>query len=358
MLRIKSLKIVPALLLFLIASPLHSISQQHHFILKVHFDDPPVKTLGIGEAYYYKFKPYYAATIKPDSSTINNNTYFFEGTTLYPTAVRIWPSDNTQYFNKLFFIDTGYQEITLIKKDSSLIIKANTPIEKEHKKFLSEMGIKTIDDKIDGEKLLSYVQKNPNSYVALFAIINQAFNYSYPPVFEKINNAFGEKIKQTKAFKYYLNLYSHKNAASTDPNFLGTNLLGKKVTLSDIKGKSVVLLDFWGSWCLPCLQMIPHLKNLYQKYQSKGFQIVSISFDMNSSDWKKAVKKEGIQSWINVIAGQNYSLHDTTEVERKYAIKEFPTIILINMKGNIIARYDSEHDSESDLDKKLKEVFR
>ncbi|MEO8934292.1 MAG: TlpA disulfide reductase family protein [Xanthomarina sp.] len=345
-------------LLFFIASPFYSISQQYHFILKIHFNDPSVKTLGIGEAYYYKHKPYYAAKIKLDSAKGQDSTYLFEGSTLYPTPVRIWPQGASYFFNKLIFIDTGYQEITLIKKDSSYIINSNTDIEREHHKFLDEMGIKTIDDKIDGSKLLSYVQKNPDSYVALFAIINQAFNYSYLDIFEKINDKFSEKIKQTKAFQYYLNLYSHKSAEPTDPDFLGTSLLGKKVYLSDIQGKGVVLLDFWGSWCKPCRQMIPHLKDLYQTYHSKDFQIVSIAFDNNSQDWKKAVKEEGIQSWINVIAGQSYSLNDTTEVGRKYAIREFPTMILIDKEGSIIARYDSKHDSESDLDKKLREIFK
>lgn len=192
-----------------------------------------------------------------------------------------------------------------------------------------QWGIKTIDDKIDSSKLLSYVQKNPGSYAALFAIINQAFKYSYLTVFKKINDAFSEKIKQTKASKYYLGLYGHSTEDIANKDFLGTSLLGKEVTFSEVKGKGVVLLDFWASWCEPCMQMIPHLKNLYRKYNSKGFKIVSISFDMNNTDWKKAVKKEEIESWINVIAGQSYSLTDTTEVALKYDVWEFPTMILV-----------------------------
>jgi thiol-disulfide isomerase/thioredoxin len=139
---------------------------------------------------------------------------------------------------------------------------------------------------------------------------------------------------------------------------LGTSLTGKKIFLSDVTGKELTLIDFWASWCGPCRRMIPHLKKLNQKYHSKDFQIVSISFDMNSNSWKKAIEEEGIESWNNLIAGQNYSLNDTSTVALKYAVWEFPTLILMDKKGNIIARYDSKHRPEADLDKKLREVLR
>ena len=363
MLRQKSKNRIIRIIIFFfifITWPFYSICQEHHFVLKVSFDNPTIKTLFIGEAYYYKFKPYHAAKINLDSSNVHQNSYLFEGATLYPTAIRIYPSDNSKYFNKLIFIDTGYQEITLIKKDSSYVIKANTAIEKEHTKFLSEMEIKTIDDNIDGEKLLSYVLKNPNSYVALFAIINQAFKYSYLPIFEKINDAFGKKIKQSIAFRYYLGLYKSIAAGPIDLDLLGTSLDQKKVFLSAFRGKSFLLLDFWASWCTPCRQMIPHLKDLYQKYHSKGLQIISISFDTDSTDWKKAVRKEGIQSWINVISREYYSLNNTNGLGVKYGIMGLPTTILIDKEGTIIGSYEgySKDDSESDLDKKLKEIFR
>lgn len=355
--RLITIKIVPVLLLM--AGSLHSICQPHHFTLKIHFDDPSVKTLGTGEAYWRSLTSLHAAKIKLDSSNAHDNTYSFEGTILYPTAIRIWPSEPSKYFNKLVFIDTGYQEITLVEKDSSYIIRANTNIEKEHHKFLDEMGIKTIDDQIDGEKLLAYVQKNPGSYVALFAIINQAFNYPYPPVFKKVNAAFSNKITATEAFQFYMDRYSPKIADNVDPYLLGTSINGKKVSLSTFKGKKIVLLDFWASWCVPCRQMMPHLKDLYQKYHSKGLEIISISSSLSDDkkDWEKAIEKEGIQSWINLFSGSSYS--DGVDPGIKYGITGLPTDILIGRQGSIIGRYVGySEDETSNLDKKLAEVFK
>ena len=352
--------ITRTLFFILIACPLYSMSQEHKFLLKVHFEDPNIKTLVIGEAYYHKFKTYRAAKIKLDSSQVHENTFVFQGSILYPTAVRLYSNIDSIRFNELIFIETGNQVITIIKKNNSYEIISNTSIEKEHKRFLKEMTLKTIDDKMQGEKLLSFVRKNPDSYVGLFALINQAFKYPYPSIFEKINGTFSKKIRQTNAFQYYLGLYKPNTVGSTAPDFFAKSVDSRKASLSSFRGKSFVLLDFWASWCGPCRQMMPHLKELYQKYHAKGFEIISISVDTDSTAWRNAVKKEGIQSWINVMSESFFSENiNDPGLGMKYSIWEYPTSILINKKGTIIGRYaDGENHSESDLDMKLAEIFK
>ena len=62
------------------------------------------------------------------------------------------------------------------------------------------------------------------------------------------------------------------------PDFSVTDLQGKKLALSDYRGK-VVLLDFWATWCAPCLDEIPHFVEMQQKYAPQGFQAIGISMD-------------------------------------------------------------------------------
>ena len=144
------------------------------------------------------------------------------------------------------------------------------------------------------------------------------------------------------------------------PGFEIKGIQGNNIRVKDYRGK-YVLLDFWASWCRPCRQMVPHLKELYQKYHSKGLEIISISADTDSSLWKKAVTDEGLNSWANIL-NKEYNEKDKqiASLDITYGIDGYPTTILIDKEGKIIGRFlgYQEDVSKSDLDKKLDEVFR
>ena len=113
----------------------------------------------------------------------------------------------------------------------------------------------------------------------------------------------------------------------TAPDFTLPDLDGKKVSLSDFRGKWVVL-DFWGSWCGWCVKGFPALKEAYKKY---GDKIVVIGIDCNESeaDWRAGVKEHQIP-WINVYNGTDRTLYN------EYNIQGFPTKAIINPEGKLV----------------------
>ena len=72
---------------------------------------------------------------------------------------------------------------------------------------------------------------------------------------------------------------------------------GDTVRLSDYRGKSYVLLDFWGSWCRPCLQGIPFLKEIHKKYNKKGLTIIGIASESKKEPYLDAVEKHNLKDW-------------------------------------------------------------
>jgi len=113
---------------------------------------------------------------------------------------------------------------------------------------------------------------------------------------------------------------------------------GDTIALSSLKTK-VVLIDFWGSWCAPCVKEQPALSELYKKYKNSaftcgnGFEIYGVSLDNKKKQWQSVIKKYKID-WVQV----SDLLFWTSPVARDYGIQELPFNILIDGNGVIIAK--------------------
>lgn len=133
------------------------------------------------------------------------------------------------------------------------------------------------------------------------------------------------------------------------------NPQGDTVVLTSFRGK-VVLIDFWASWCPPCVKEQPELVKLYKQYKNKtftkgnGFEIYGVSLDSKKENWEKAIAKWKI-SWTQVSDLKFWS----SPVARIYDLQEIPANFLIDSRGNIIAKDLHGHDLEESLKKMLVE---
>ncbi|WP_109301308.1 TlpA disulfide reductase family protein [Aquimarina sp. AU474] len=126
--------------------------------------------------------------------------------------------------------------------------------------------------------------------------------------------------------------YTTAEEGELAPDFETTLIDGSSFKLSDQKNK-YVLLDFWGSWCAPCIKENPKIVKLYKKYPNK-LTIVTLALEKDSLTWRKAAKRDGFE-WKNQIVHQNKFVM-LSPIARMYGVSEIPTKFLISPDGKLI----------------------
>ncbi len=113
------------------------------------------------------------------------------------------------------------------------------------------------------------------------------------------------------------------------PPFKVTTTSGQQVTLANYKG-SVLIIDFFASWCHPCKRAIPHLIELNRKYGKKGLQILGLSLDDDKDD---------LIDFITPLKLNYPAAMANEDLQVEYGLRSIPTFFIINKKGIVTEKY-------------------
>ncbi|ARK30242.1 thiol-disulfide oxidoreductase ResA [Halalkalibacter krulwichiae] len=132
------------------------------------------------------------------------------------------------------------------------------------------------------------------------------------------------------AYTFYSNFIADRSVAKAGElsvNFVLNDLEGQRIELEDLKGKGV-FLNFWGTYCPPCVKEMPIMEDLYNEYQEKGVEIIAVNAAEPSLTVERFVDRHGLTFPIAIDKGR--------DVIDAYGISPLPTTILIDEHGTIV----------------------
>jgi thiol-disulfide isomerase/thioredoxin len=307
--------------------------------------------------YCAQIKDYYYDT-NALSAEIDNNEFSVNFNLSYPHLYAILlKSENKKgvAINDFVFLDNT---TTKIKFDSNSKLEGSNGISNtEYLKIFKPYMLKDKKENLNfylfdnhelDSNLLAYIEKYPDSYVALWYLIQKFSINGYTELYEKSLNSFSKKIKDGKLWKI-LNDDFQKISIKTNVKF--PELLLQNINLKPevlvIPNNKFTLIDMWFSGCKPCLEQIPAWKEIYNNYGSLGFNIIGISVDRTRylDDWKKKIFEKEIP-W------KQY-LDENAVIASKEKIISFPTNFLLNEKGEVIRKNIEPKELAEFLKKKL-----
>lgn len=204
-----------------------------------------------------------------------------------------------------------------------------------------------------------FARKHPNSLKALEIMkinVSRFTGMNFYDTFVEVFQNFSPEVKNSEKGKEMLErlkYFKQSKVGSIAPAFTLKDNNGQMVSLSDFKGKNYILIDFWASWCAPCLEELPYIKELYKKYHQQGFEIISVTQDKEADLWKKAISKEKIEAWKHLSVTEN-----KTTIINDYFVFGIPHKVLIDKNGVIIGKWKgSGENNKHELQQLLKSVF-
>ena len=201
----------------------------------------------------------------------------------------------------------------------------------------------------------SFITANPASPAGAY-LLSEYFRMNTETPIDKMDSLLGKFTGPSARSVYFISLEKTNKArkallpGNTAPDFTLLKRDSSSFTLSSTRGK-YIMIDFWASWCVPCRKAIPHWKEVYRKYASKGFDIVSVSDDSRWGDWIKAMDEEKMP-WMQVI--DEFPVKNMpARVGSLYQTHYIPFYVLLDKEGKIILY----NPSEEEMDARLKDLL-
>lgn len=195
---------------------------------------------------------------------------------------------------------------------------------------------------------VQFVQSNPNNSLVP-SVIDGLIDMEYDAtIVDSLIAASTERQRNSPLWEL---MTIHRDISRLNGGQVGSKALdftlrsidGRRVVLSECYAEGYILIDFWASWCRPCINEIPKLRSLHSKFGDR-VQILSLSVDSDKAKWREAVAQHNLAEWTQLIverkeSADSYYFPSQADISLAYDVQEIPCFMLIDSNGLIVGRW-------------------
>ncbi len=226
--------------------------------------------------------------------------------------------------DKSIAFEEQMEQLTMLSYDSTLTDEKRLQINEEYTRIQMEMPQMFIDA----------AEQNIDNEFGFFVVTNLAPTMAADKVQELISK-MPSQFRERKAVKDLEAMLSPVDGVGDDmqmEDFSMATPEGEELSVMDVVEQNrLTILDFWASWCQPCVREMPVMVELYERFHEKGLGIIGISLDENHDQWTKAIKTLGM-TWPQISDLKGWNSH----AAEMFHVQAIPHMIVVNSSGNIL----------------------